>query len=332
VHAGDPAFQARTRTIGVVHYDQDPPIYDDLTARMTERYEAMGAEADVIISYLLDTNTTAQQAQGIIGRLKEEQITTVVFAGDPFMLMDLVNAAGRQNYAPEWVITGTVFTDTTAVGRLIVDQEQWAHAFGASSSPARGKPEQSETWRLYRWFHGKDPEAKKSLQVTGPVVQLLFTGIHLAGPDLTPETFAGWHVPVPAVGRRTHHPPDQLRRPRDLRAARLRGHRRLHGGVVGPRPGGGRANSRWKAPACGATRWAGSGSSWPIPRRWTTGCCSRTSPSRRASSPRSPSPIAPPTTRHRRARPPTRREVDPGRVERVNGPPRTVTVVRPPPG
>ena len=200
VHAGDPAFQARTRTIGVVHYDQDPPIYDDLTARMTERYEAMGAEADVIISYLLDTNTTAQQAQGIIGRLKEEQITTVVFAGDPFMLMDLVNAAGRQNYAPEWVITGTVFTDTTAVGRLIVDQEQWAHAFGASSSPARGKPEQSETWRLYRWFHGKDPEAKKSLQVTGPVVQLLFTGIHLAGPDLTPETFAGGMFRYPPSG------------------------------------------------------------------------------------------------------------------------------------
>lgn len=200
VHAGDPAFRDRTRTIGVVHYDQDPPIYDDLTARLTERYEAMGAEADLILSYLLDTNTTAQQAQGIVGRLKADQITTVVFAGDPFMLMDLVNAAGRQDYRPEWVITGTVFTDTTAVGRLIVDQEQWAHAFGASSSPARGAPEQSETWRLYKWFHGKDPEARKSLQVTGPVVQLLFTGIHLAGPDLTPETFAGGMFRYPPSG------------------------------------------------------------------------------------------------------------------------------------
>lgn len=200
VHAGDPTFRDRTRTIGVVHYDQDPPIYDDLTARMTARYEAMGAEADVIISYLLDTATTAQQAQGIIGRLKEEAITTVVFAGDPFMLMDLVNAAGRQDYHPEWVITGTVFTDTTAVGRLIVDQEQWSHAFGASSSPARGRPEQSDTWRLYAWFHGKDPEAKKSLQLIGPVVQLLFTGVHLAGATLTPETFAGGMFRYPPSG------------------------------------------------------------------------------------------------------------------------------------
>lgn len=302
VHAGDPAFQARTRTIGVVHYDQDPPIYDDLTARMTERYEAMGAEADVIISYLLDTNTTAQQAQGIIGRLKEEQITTVVFAGDPFMLMDLVNAAGRQNYAPEWVITGTVFTDTTAVGRLIVDQEQWAHAFGASSSPARGKPEQSETWRLYRWFHGKDPEAKKSLQVTGPVVQLLFTGIHLAGPDLTPETFAGgmFRYPPSGGGPTTPRSATATTGSSSSSTSWASTTSRWCGGTP---TWWGRANSRWKAPACGATRWAGSGSSWPIPRRWTTGCCSRTSPSRRASSPRSPSPIAPPTTRHRRAAP-----------------------------
>lgn len=200
VHAGDPAYRTRERTMAVVHYDLDPPIFDSLTTRLKKRYKEMGVEAQVIVSYLLDTNTLSAQAQGIIGRLKEEKITTVVFACDPFMLMDLVTAASRQNYRPEWVITGTVFTDTTAVGRLISDQDQWSHAFGASSSPARGEPNQSDAWRLYRWYQGKDPEATKSLQVTWPPIQLLFTGIHMAGPNLTPETFAGGLFRYPPSG------------------------------------------------------------------------------------------------------------------------------------
>lgn len=199
IHAGEPSMHDKTRTIGVVHYEQDPPIFGDLTQRMQERYRAMGAEADATISYLLDTSTLAQQAQGIISRLKSEGITSVVFAGDPFMLIDLTAAATRQNYFPEWIITGTVFTDTTSVGRLL-DQQQWANAFGASSSPARGRPEESEGWRLYKWFHGVDPEAKKSLPTSWPPVQLLFTGIHMAGPNLTAESFAGGMFRVPPSG------------------------------------------------------------------------------------------------------------------------------------
>ena len=54
----------------------------------------------------------------------------------------LTKAATEQNYFPEWVITGTVLTDTTALGRLY-DQKQWAHAFGLSSLPVRIPKEQS---------------------------------------------------------------------------------------------------------------------------------------------------------------------------------------------
>jgi hypothetical protein len=92
-----------------------------------------------------------------------------------------------------------VYTDTTAVARLL-DQRQWAHAFGASSSAARGRPEEAEAWRLYKWFHGTDPTAKKSLNLSWPPIQLLFTGIHMAGPKLTAETFAGGMFRVPPLG------------------------------------------------------------------------------------------------------------------------------------
>ena len=40
----------------------------------------------------------------------------------------------------------------------LYDQTQWAHAFGASSLPARTKPELSEPWRIYEWYFGEKPD------------------------------------------------------------------------------------------------------------------------------------------------------------------------------
>lgn len=197
--AGDETLRTQQRQIAVVHYDQDPPIFQDLTRRLTERYEAQGVNAEIITSYLLDLNTVATQASAIIGRLKQEAITTVVFAGDPLMLIELTAAATRQNYYPEWQITGTVFTDTTSTARLL-DQQQWVHAFGASSSPARTRPEDSDSWRLWEWFFGEAPEAKRTLPIYWPQMNLLFTGLHMAGPDLTAESFAGGLFRYPPSG------------------------------------------------------------------------------------------------------------------------------------
>ena len=197
--AGDEALREQQRKIAVVHYDQDPPIFQDLTRRLTARYEAQGVNADIITSYLLDLNTVATQASAIIGRLKQEAITTVVFAGDPLMLIELTGAATRQNYHPEWQITGTVFTDRTSTARLL-DQQQWAHAFGASSSPARTRPEDSDSWRVWEWFFGEEPEAKRTLPTYWPQMNLLFTGLHMAGPDLTAESFAGGLFRYPPSG------------------------------------------------------------------------------------------------------------------------------------
>jgi hypothetical protein len=197
--AGDPSMRGKKRVTGIVHYEQDPPLYGELDRRLTERYRKLGVEAKVTITYLLDQATLPRQAQGIISRLKEQGVTSVVFLGDPLMLIQLTQAATKQDYFPEWQITGTVLTDATTTGRLY-DQRQWAHAFGASTSPARSRPELGEAWRLYKWYFGKDPEARKSLPVLAPPVQLLFTGIHLAGPDLTARTFAGGLFRYPPSG------------------------------------------------------------------------------------------------------------------------------------
>lgn len=197
--AGDPKIRARSRVFGIVHYEQDPPVFSALKARTLKEFEAKGRDAGVTISYLLDPNNLNAQAQAIIGRLVREGVTTVVFLGDPLMPRVLMQQASKQNYFPEWVFTGTVFTDTTVIGRLY-DQRQMAHTYGISSSPARTEPEVSEQWRLYRWWYGTAPESPKTLLFWGPVVQQLFLGIHMAGPDLRADTFAGGLFNYPPTG------------------------------------------------------------------------------------------------------------------------------------
>jgi hypothetical protein len=197
--AGDPAIREQIRRFGVVHYEQDPPIFGPLKEATVKENRARGIEAAVIIQYLLDPNSLNGQAQAIIGRLKREKVTTVVFIGDPVMPRLLMQQATAQDYFPEWTFTGTVFTDTSVMARLY-DQKQMAHTYGTSSAAARTIPELSESWKLYAWWYGKEPTAPRTMVYWGPVVQMLYLGIHMAGPNLSAETFAGGLFNYPPTG------------------------------------------------------------------------------------------------------------------------------------
>lgn len=123
----------------------------------------------------------------------------MTFLGDPIMPTYLTQAATDQNYFPEWIITGTVLTDTTALGRGY-DQRQWGNAFGISSLPAMVPQEQSEAWRLTEWFYGRPPVGPKTSSVSYGPIQLFMLGVHMAGPDLTPETFRDGLFAYPPSG------------------------------------------------------------------------------------------------------------------------------------
>ncbi len=197
--AGDPALRKKTRVVGVVHYEQNPPIFAGVEKATLTHYKKLGYSAKAVLTYILDTDTLNTQAQTIIGKLKADHVTTVVFLGDPLMLKALTEQATKQNYRPEWSITGTAFTDTTAGARLF-DQSQWAHAYGISTLPARVKPELTDSWRLYKWYYGTDPVATKSQAVLGPQFSLLYLGLHMAGPHLDPYSFAGGMFNYPPSG------------------------------------------------------------------------------------------------------------------------------------
>jgi hypothetical protein len=123
----------------------------------------------------------------VIARLKASHVTTVVLAGDPIFPSFLTKEATAQNYFPEWAVMGYAYTDTAVFGRTY-DQRQWAHAFGVSLLPARTSGAADQFSQILVWQSGKPPAAS-TYQALVQAPLILFTGIHLAGPDLSPATF-----------------------------------------------------------------------------------------------------------------------------------------------
>jgi len=159
----------------------------------------MGYETKVRLTYQLVIPELAEKARSIVAQLKEAGVTSVIFLGDPIMPIYLTQAATDQNYFPEWIITGTVLTDTSALGRNY-DQRQWAHAFGISSLPAMVPQDQSEAWRMHTWFYGTEPVGKKTASVNYDPIRMFMIGVHMAGPNLTPETFRDGLFAYPPSG------------------------------------------------------------------------------------------------------------------------------------
>jgi len=198
--AGDESLHDQERVFGYVAYNTADgyytPMIEEFTDQLSDEYDT---EIAVFRDFQLDLARAQEQAEGFIAAMKDAGVTTVLFSGDPIMPQFLTQAATAQDYFPEWVVTATVYVDTTSFGRGY-DQEQWSHAFGISLPAARGTQEVQTSYALFQWQYCAPPVSNVyTVHIQGP--QILLTGIHLAGPDLTPESFeAGWLKFPPSGG------------------------------------------------------------------------------------------------------------------------------------
>jgi hypothetical protein len=204
--AGDPAFQAQTRKFGLIYIEgsngrRDPEgkrIRDAMVQELAKNGIALSAEA----SYLYEPSRNAVDMTTIISKMRSSGVTSVILVVDPLTPIFITGEATRQQYRPEWLITGTGLSDTSAAGRLY-DKDQWAHAFGISPLWVTWTDvRQSEG---YREFHHGMPGLRPGdegvlINIYRAPVQQLFVGIHMAGPKLTPDTFAQGQYNYPRTG------------------------------------------------------------------------------------------------------------------------------------
>ena len=183
--AGDPAYQDTERSFAIVYYETADGSRGPGVDFFEERLADHGVELADRIPYILDLSQAPEDAATVVARLKDKGVTSVIFAGDGFFPIYLTQAATNQDYHPEWIITGSTGTDITALARRY-DQDQWSHAFGISYLLARVDPDViDEQGNLVSWYLGENLEDYPNIFDFGR----LFIGIHLAGPELTPENF-----------------------------------------------------------------------------------------------------------------------------------------------
>jgi hypothetical protein len=193
--AGDDDVKGATRKFGVVY--QDRTIDYDQFRTAFRNYGGTVASTGTVPSNVPDDVQSV--APTIISRLKAAGVTTVMTFADFTVLRILMEAASKQEWHPEWFITGAQVQDIGILMRGFPTDES-AHAFGISSLPPYVQPdtEYANQVNPLNWYWGLNA-ATNAQRLTGPLTWLL-TGIHTAGPDLTPKTFTQGLYANPPVG------------------------------------------------------------------------------------------------------------------------------------
>jgi hypothetical protein len=183
-HAG-PGVVGKPRKLGVVALDN--PEYQQCVEAGEKILNAAGNKV-LRYSYSLDLSRLSDEADNLAAKLKQDGVTTVVLASDALMPLLMTARMSQQNYYPEWVVTGTAFTDFDEIGQLY-DQAQWKHAFGLSQL---GEEQPQGGSYAYAAAKSVDPSHEPifGADLFYNLIYVLATGVQMAGPDLTPQTFA----------------------------------------------------------------------------------------------------------------------------------------------
>lgn len=192
------SIQGQPRVIGTLAPNN--PWYQESVQVARARYEELsGQPSGPNYQYLLDLGQLSNQASELIPRMKADGVTTVICGCDPIFPVFLSGVAARENYFPEFIIAGTALTDTDIVGQLW-NQQFASHAFGVSPLQEFVPPTQTIAYQAFKSVR-PDAEPAFSVDLIYYQMYMLALGIHMAGPDLNPETFrAGMYDYPPQSG------------------------------------------------------------------------------------------------------------------------------------
>ena len=205
--AGDESMHSKDRKIGLVYPDSNDAIpYPDLSLFEKTVKDNGGGTITTKIAYTgatgPDTATidglNQQAATPIIARLKDADVTTVVLITSQSMTKALTLAATNQDYRPEWFCAEWFNCSFDFYARQN-DQEQWAHAFGIGSLyPALEGTALDNYAKMFQWYYGPS-QGTPSAGVLS-YLNNFYSGIHMAGPKLTPQTFQAGLYSKPLMG------------------------------------------------------------------------------------------------------------------------------------
>jgi len=109
-------------------------------------------------------------------------------------------SAAQIGYVPEWIVAGDYVAERPLQSRL-QDQDEWEHARAVTNYPVVLDVERQQCVDAYREVDADEPtfQVKNYACEFYPSLQQLFTGIQVAGPNLSPDTMdQGFHA-IPSI-------------------------------------------------------------------------------------------------------------------------------------
>ena len=225
-YAGAPASSAQVdlrtkpRKFGLIWLNAnagtvDPGAQEERDNFINNILPKYGISGVVDASYNYDITQGPTEAQTIIAKMNASNVTTIALFTDPLFPIFFTKEAAKEQYSPEWFITGTGLTDTTFFERTY-DQTQWVHAYGMSPLWVFFLNEQvSDGYREYHeacppLFTDQSNCADRAegvgINVWRTALLELFTGIQMAGQHLNPQTFAQGEFKFPVTGGTPAYP------------------------------------------------------------------------------------------------------------------------------
>ncbi len=198
--AGSDEIKAEDRVYALLHYDTPDGDQEQAFESLVAALEDNGIDLELDIEFNLDLARGQETARTNIGKLMDAGVTTIIYYGDPLTPANLTTEATAQGYFPEWILGPNVLADTTVLARRF-DGEQWKNGFGIALTGARGALETNGAFEIWDWAFGGEPP-NNTANVFEPYLRTIFSGIHLAGPELSPETFrdALYRAPISGGG------------------------------------------------------------------------------------------------------------------------------------
>lgn len=190
--AGSAALRGRKREFGLVWFNNKRGDYRPSKQFFERQLAGYQVTLRAAIEYT-DLEGCQKDAINIAQQLAGAEVTSVILLVDPLCPIYLTQAAQGQLARWEWLVMGSALTDTNNFGRLY-NQEQWQRAFGVGQCCAPDVRNENEYW--YRMFkevrpsgdsRGDPPKEEAAVFLSQQI--LFFTGVHLAGPKLTPGKF-----------------------------------------------------------------------------------------------------------------------------------------------
>jgi hypothetical protein len=187
-YGGTGVPNGETRKFAVV-YD-DLPYLTSCANDVSSAIAAAGQPATTTIAYSTNVNVATATAQSTVQQLINDKITTVLCVCDPVGELLFADDMQNDHYQPEWLIPGVVGEETDDIAQEM-PQAIWAHVAMATSEESLAGRYGSTIG--YFAAKSEDPSGALIVNEVDVLYQRLYQialGIELAGPDLTPQTFA----------------------------------------------------------------------------------------------------------------------------------------------